>query len=125
MSRRFAASCAVALSLLVCAPAGASAPKLSLHLSRSIVNSPGRLVARVTVEKNEDNRALEIVADSPLFYRSSVVNLDGDRAPRVTEVELKNLPGGSYEIVASLYDSRGDRVSARALAEVIPRMGDR
>jgi hypothetical protein len=40
---------------------------------------------------------------------ATVVGLDGKDATTVTETVLKNLPGGRYEIVVALFDTRGEQ----------------
>jgi hypothetical protein len=106
------------LAMLVNSP-GLATEKVALHVSRHIMNSPGRVTARVTVPQDEANRALEIVAESPAFYRSSLIPLDGDRAPRVTEVTFKSLPVGQYVVAAVLHDGLGNRSMARATVIVL------
>jgi len=43
---------------------------------------------------------LAIVADSDRFYRSSTIELDGDRAPKTVMLEYRSLPPGKYEVTA-------------------------
>jgi hypothetical protein len=50
---------------------------------------------------------LTVVADSEDFYRSSEVQLDGDRAPRTINVEFRNMPGGEYKVSGTLTDWTG------------------
>jgi hypothetical protein len=60
--------------------------------------------ARITVriEADKDNRALIVEADSPVFWRRSVIQLDGGEAPLVHTLRLHSLPSATYEIRATL-----------------------
>jgi hypothetical protein len=63
----------------------------------------GPLVVSTVVEPDSANRAVQVIAESPDFYRSSQVQLNGDIAPRRTTFEFKELPSGTYEIRAVLF----------------------
>ena len=86
---------------------------LSLRVSPAVAFAPANLIVRATVANNAANRAMEIVAESEDFYRSSEIQLDGDSAPRTTQFEFRSLPPGTYEVRATLYGIGGD-----SLAEV-------
>ena len=75
--------------------------------------APASVLVRATVQHDADNRELEIVADSSDFYRRSVVDLDGEQAPKTTELKLIDIPGGEYEITATLLNVHGERTVAR------------
>ena len=92
---------------------GTAQDKLQLQVSPTVSMAPAFVVVRAIVEHDADNRLLEIVADSDLFYRRSVVDLDGDHAPKVNELKLIDIPGGEYEISATLYDIHGERTVVR------------
>src|SRR5579872_3349652 len=77
-----------------------AAQRVSLRVTPSIAFAPANLIVRATVESNQDNRAIEIIAESEDFYCSSEVALDGDRAPRVTMMQFKSMPGGEYHVRA-------------------------
>jgi len=87
--------------------------KLDLRVSPAISLAPASVVVRAIVEHDSQNRELEIVADSSEFYRRTVVDLDGEQAPKTTELKLIDIPGGEYEITATLYTERGVRTSVR------------
>ncbi|MCC7417309.1 MAG: hypothetical protein IT176_09215 [Acidobacteria bacterium] len=91
---------------LLTAPLGAD-NRLAMRVSPAVAFEPANLVVRTMVEANAENRAIEIVAESESFYRSSEVQLDGEQAPRVSIFEFRSLPSGSYEVRATLYGSRG------------------
>ena len=95
--------------------------KFSMKASPEISFAPAHLTVRTVVEPDADNRALEIVIDSPDFYRSSLIQLEGDHAPRTSIVEFRSVPGGTYEISARLLGEGGEsRGLARRVVDVLP-----
>jgi len=107
-----AAILVVFLASLTAMPAVAGDP-LNIRVSPAVCFAPANLIVRTTVEHNSNNRAMEIVAESVNFYRSSEIQLDGDKAPRITTFEFRSLPSGTYAVTARLLDAQG-----RARAEV-------
>ena len=99
-------------------------PKLTLRVSPSVSTSPATVVVTATVPKNPENRVLEVAADSGSFYRSSEVQLEGESAPLVTQVRLKNLPSGEYEIVVILKDAQGQESIARSSVMILAAAGE-
>ena len=89
---------------IMAADAGES---LSMKVSPRQALAPVNLRVSVRIEPDADNRALMIVADSPLFYRSSQIQLEGDQAPKTFTIEYPNVPGGQYEITSVLVNSTG------------------
>lgn len=81
--------------------------RVALQVSPSVAFAPANLYVRATVDRNAENRLLEIIAESPTFYRSSEIALEGDRAPRVTLLQFKSIPGGEYEVRAVLRGQSG------------------
>ena len=102
----------VAMVLTTTAGAGAKEP-LSIRVSPAFSFAPATLVIRASVEPDAENRSMEVIADSPEFYRSSTIALEGDRAPKTTMVEFRSLPAGDYELTATLIGVDGHR---RAIA---------
>jgi len=103
---------------------GAALEKLQLQVNPAVSMAPAYVVVRAIVEHNDDNRQLEIVADGGDFYRRTVIDLDGAQAPKVNELRLIDVPGGEYDVVATLYDSRGERTLARR-SITVRGVGDR
>jgi hypothetical protein len=73
---------------------------MTLRVSPRVASAPATIVVRVTVEPDEGNRRLEISLDSEAFYRSTELPLEGDRGPRTTQVEFRDVPGGAYRVQA-------------------------
>lgn len=87
---------------------------------------PTNLTVLLRVAPNADNRTLEVAADSGDFYRSSQIQLDGDRASRTVWVEFRGVPSGEYQVSGALFNSAGHRRGlARQDAFVLSRGGER
>jgi hypothetical protein len=101
--------------------AGASTPgareRLHVEASPRVSYAPSNLTIRAIIDPDDTHRAIQVVADSGEYVRSSEVQLDGARAPRVTIFEFDNVPKGVYDVTAALKDGRGDIV-ARVDAEI-------
>jgi hypothetical protein len=80
---------------------------LALHVSPTAAAGPVTIRIRLIVEHDSRNRTLEVSADSEGFYQSSEIELAGDEAPKTNEVVFRDMPQGSYEIVARLMDLSG------------------
>ena len=76
-------------------------------------------------EPDADNRGMEISAESEDFFRSSFVSLEGDKAPSVTELAFKGLPGGDYQVSVALIGSRGVRKVVSRKVTIIASAMDR
>ena len=77
---------------------------------------PGYLRVTVRVARHEDNRRVEIAAESPAYFRSTLVQLDGVEAPVTHQVEYHDVPAGPSAVVAAVFDSL-NRELGRAVAE--------
>ncbi len=92
------------------APA-AGRDKISIRVSPTVSFAPAYLVVRASVPPSDENRSIEIVAESAEFYRSSQVPLDGARAPQTTQFEFRSLPGGDYNVLAVLRGAGGREIA--------------
>jgi hypothetical protein len=101
-----------ALAMMTTTVAGAKEP-LSMKVSPAMSFAPANLVIRTRLEPDAGNRAMEVIAESDDFYRSSAIQLEGDRAPRTITFEFRSLPPGEYEVTAVVIGTDGQR---RALA---------
>jgi hypothetical protein len=97
----------IGLLVLASSPLGAGAG-LAVQ-APTVMLTTGRLVVETVVEPNSANRAIQVVAESPDWYRSSEMQLDGDTAPRKNTFEFNGLPRGSYQIHTTLLGSDGQR----------------
>jgi len=105
--------------LITTLPMGAG-ERITVKVSPAVAFAPANLVVRTMIEADQDNRAVEIVAESADFYRSSQIQLEGDKAPRTTNFEFRSLPPGTYEVRALLIGTGGEqRAFARQTINVI------
>jgi hypothetical protein len=88
---------------------GGESIKMSVSPAQSF--APANLFVRLSIEPNAANRSVEVAAESDQFYRSSVITLEGDQGPRTVLLELRNLPGGEYQVRGVVADSRGHEVA--------------
>jgi hypothetical protein len=107
-------------------PVGAG-ERMTIKVSPAVAFAPANLVVRTTIEADAGNRAVEIVAESQDFYRSSEIHLEGDKAARTTTFEFRSLPPGTYEVRAKLLGADGQaRAAVRQQVNVIASgSGDR
>ena len=105
--------------------AAREANRLDLHVTPAVAMAPADLRVRATIEANRSNRAIEIIAESDDFYRSSEIPLDGDRAPRTTQLEFRGLPGGDYAVRAVLKGASGVLANARQEVHVVEGVQER
>jgi hypothetical protein len=110
----------LSILLFICTmPLGAGG-HLSLKVSPAVAFAPANLVVRAMIDADAHNRAVEIIAESDDFYRSSEIQLDGDRAPRTNTFEFRSLPPGAYEVSANLFGESGQlRATVRQQVNVI------
>jgi hypothetical protein len=112
------------IGLLLASGSTGADEKLMLRVTPNVSSAPSTVVVKATVARNADNRWLRIEADSGAFYRSSDVQLDGDKAPTVTEIRLNNLPGGEYTVIAVLRNNLGEETVVRRTALVLSRVSE-
>jgi hypothetical protein len=106
--------------MMTAAPALGAGEKMTMKVSPSVAFAPANLIVRAMVIADADNRAVEIVAESESFYRSSMIQLEGEKAPRTSQFEFRSLPPGTYEVRANLYGSNGaPRATIRQQVNVI------
>ena len=111
---------AAAVTLLLCGPASLDGSQpLTLQVSPAMAPAPAFVSVRAHIEANDDNRTLEIVAQSSDFYRSSLVTLDGGNAPRLAVFNFPSLPAGLYEVSGTLVGRTGKRATASRLVRVV------
>ena len=112
-----------AFSLVPSALSGGEA--LRMQVSPAIQRAPAMLTVRVMVESSAENRLLQVVAESPTFYRSSEVEIDGANAASLKVFQFRGLPTGLYEVTGVLVGAQGRRATISRVAEVVPSPGER
>jgi hypothetical protein len=94
-----------------------------MRVSPAVAMAPGFLTVRVSVEAAAENRTLQVVAESPDFYRSSQIQLDGAQAPPLAVFEFRNLPSGLYRVTGVLVGVNGPRATVAGMAKIQPSPG--
>jgi hypothetical protein len=89
---------------------------LSLQVTPRMAIAGTYVQALVRVYPNVQNRLLRVSVESTGYFRSSDVTLDGADARISHLVPLRALPAGSYDVVAVVYGSEGER--ARSLQKI-------
>ena len=110
--------------LLAVLPASAG-DLLTMKIAPPAAPAPAYLSVRVTVDPNTDNRAIEVAVESPEYFTSSRIDLDGDLAPRTTMFAFGRLPSGEYEVTATLVGDRGTRAVASTWFRATASPGER
>jgi hypothetical protein len=118
MERRLRHVPCLAIAWLLSAGQLGSSDAVSVSVSPTVSREPARITVRVSIEPNPDNRALEVIAESPSFFRRSYVQLDGDRAARTRVFQYHDLPAGDYAVRVVVLDADGDQ-GGLAVAKVI------
>ena len=114
-----------ALAMMTTTVAGAKEP-LAMRVSPAMSFAPANLVIRTRVEPDAANRAMEVIAESGDFYRSSAIQLEGDRAPRTVTFEFRSLPPGEYAVTAVVIGTDGrQRALARSSVNVMESAASR
>jgi hypothetical protein len=93
--------------------------RLLLHVTPARALAPANVIVRAMVAAHPDNRGLEVIADSPNFYRGTEIQLQGEDAPRTSIFEFRGLPGGTYDVRATLLDANGRRLTVHRQITVI------
>ncbi len=75
--------------------------------------------ALVRVAPHPDNRTLRIELDSPEFFRSSDVQLEGAQAAQNHFFSWRSLPPGSYEAIVTVIGPAGPRAQRRLPFEIL------
>jgi hypothetical protein len=96
--------------------------RIGVHVTPSVAFAPADLQVRASIPAGDDNRALEIIAESHNFYSSSEIQLEGDKAPTTTTVEFRSVPVGLYSVRVVVKGMSGKEIaSARTEVNIVGR----
>jgi hypothetical protein len=119
----------VILAAALCALSGGKAlhgsDLLKLQISPLVAQAPGSITIRAVVDASDDNRSLEVTAQSLDFTRRSVIDLEGLAAPRVNVFAFAHMPAGEYEVSAVLLGTNGVRATMARTVLIMPTPGSR
>lgn len=102
------AALAAAAAILAPVPAVAEDASLSVRVTPKYCREPCPVMMIIGLDPNEADRELTVEADSFKFYRSSLIQLEGEDEPSVHRLLWKNLPAGNYEIRVTLKRATGE-----------------
>ena len=94
-----------AIMLLVGPPGAPRTPAkqvVEIIVRGHFFSAPATVPITIAVEPAANNRVLVVEADSDDYYRSSSIELDGDKEKRLHSVELRSLPAGEYVVRAQV-----------------------
>jgi len=92
---------------------------LKIQVSPAVAAAPAFITIRTVIDKSDDNRGLEVMAQSPDFSRTSTIDLEGVSSPRVNVFNFANLPAGEYTVSALLIGQSGVRATTTARTVLI------
>ena len=99
---------------------------LELRVGPAFSFAPAEVRLQFLIAPDRENGALDVVAESEDFYRSSRVELEGERAPRVLSFRYQAMPAGEYSLRGVLLDRGGhERVMVEKQITVMSTGGER
>ena len=96
--------------LIAAAPVASAQPRLEMRARPSFAFAPSDVRMEFRIAPDAANRTLEVSAESYEFFRGSVIQLEGERAPQVVSIEYHSLPAGDYSLRGALMNRKGDVV---------------
>lgn len=124
MKGRVTLAAVTVIALLIATGPTAASEKLILRVTPNVSSAPSTVIVRAYVTPDATNRFLMVEADSGSFYRSSEIQLDGDKAPMLSEFRLASLPSGEYTVSAMLTDNKGSETIVRRTVIVLSQSGE-
>jgi hypothetical protein len=98
-------------------------PDVRVKVTPRIAHEPAFVRVLVTVERHAENRALVLLIDGDTYRRSSSRQLDGEYDARMHTFEFERLPGGRFDVIASVRRISGTKRATESLC-IIPRFAE-
>ena len=92
---------------------------ISITVRPAVTSYRGNAQLKVLVSRNEKNRLLVWEVDGPNFYRSSSIALDGAASPRSYFFMVKDLPGGEFDVRATVKRNDSSAATDRSTIKVV------
>jgi hypothetical protein len=86
----------------------AAAEEASISVTPRVAMEGSTVVITVRITPDPSLRALVLEADSPEFFRSSFLQLEGARSAAVHTLELRSLPAGRYYVRVVIDRAEGE-----------------
>ena len=103
---------AIIISAALITPSSPAKELVEIKVRGYYFAAPATVPVTIAVEPGARNRALVVEADSDDYYRSSLVELDGDKEKRLHLVEFKSLPAGEYTLRARVMASKTEVIGS-------------
>ena len=124
--RTITASLLFGLALLGMAAPATSRAALELRARPAFSFAPSYIQLDFVISPDRGNGALDVIAESDAFYRSSRIELEGERAPRILSIRYEAVPAGDYSVRGVLLDRTGrERVMVEKQITVMATGGER
>jgi hypothetical protein len=116
-------SCVLLLALLTLPMAPLVAgERVDVRVKPLVAFAPADLQVQASFPADQDNRALQIIAESHNFYSSSEIHLEGEKGPTTTTVEFRSVPVGLYSVRVVVKGTGGKEIaSARTEVNIVGR----
>ena len=101
----------MAAAFMVAASTVSGRDRLELHARPAFSYAPSEVHMEFRIEPDAANRALEVSAESDSFYRSSLIELEGERAPKTVSIRYPGLPAGEYDLRGALLNAEGHELA--------------
>ena len=85
--------------------------RLQLRARPAFAFAPSDVQMEFSILPDAANRVLEVSAESDDFFRSSVVELEGEHAPRLVSIRYQGLPAGDYNLRGALVNGEGQQLA--------------
>src|SRR5687767_6534115 len=92
---------------------------ISITVRPAVTSYRGSAQLKVLVSRDEKNRVLVWEVDGPNYYRSSSIALDGAASPRSYFFMVKDLPGGEFDVRASVKRNDSSVATDRSSIKVV------
>jgi hypothetical protein len=117
---KFVSAACAAIIFVGTIAAAAAQDVVEIRIRGRFYAEPATVRMTIAVRPDESNRTLVVQADGDRLFRSSEVALDGAKGERLHTVEFKNLPAGHYVLRAEVHSSR----QLRGIAEELLIVGE-
>jgi hypothetical protein len=94
---------------------------LTLDVTPQAAVSPATIRVTARIVRDDANRRLTISADSPVFYRSSSISLEGSESVGALSRVFERLPAGAYVVKATLERNDGTTIVEQLDLKIIGR----
>lgn len=112
---------ALLLSMPPSHPIDDSPAPLTLEVTPQAAVSPATIRVTARIVRDAANRRLTISADSPAFYRSSSISLEGSESVGALTRVFESLPAGTYVVKATLERNDGTTIEEQLDLKILGR----